>query len=45
MIGDGSALLVGKAPLDIITPGDGGDGMAVVFSQVEVTLRDRAEAV
>lgn len=36
--------MVGKAPVDVFTSGDGGDGMAVVFSEVEVTLGDMAEA-
>lgn len=37
--------MVGNAPGDIFTPGDGGDGMAVEFGEVEVTLRDRADAL
>lgn len=37
--------MVGKAPGDIFTPGDGNDGMAVEFGEEEVTLRDLAGAL
>lgn len=35
----------GKAPVDFLTAGDGGDGLAVEFGEVEVVLGDTAGAL
>lgn len=37
--------MVGKAPVDVITPGYGRDSTAAVFGEEEVALGDTAEAL
>lgn len=44
LTGVGSIRVIGKAPLEVCTPGDGGNSLAVEFGEVEVALGDSADA-
>lgn len=38
LAGPGSSLVVGNAPVNVFTPGDGGDGIVVEFAEAEIPL-------
>lgn len=40
-----SSRVVGDTPVDIFTPGDGGDSMFVEFAEAEIALGDSAGAL